>query len=408
MNRQEEAERELTHVRDAIRQTSARRASLLDVCATLDVPFAPPPPPPQAAVVAAAAAAAAAAASSGRAMLPPAAPDADDDTAAGTAAARHGAAGDAVAAVGAAGVTAAGVAAAAAADMEWRTTRLECLMYRVLWVSEAVKMFQAQYSPRQSTHHYDLFIRATHWAKQLSEEYEESIRAYCCELERLRARLRDVAAVDLGYEIGSAALEVARRRVEAAAHAAREAASLTLLKELEEEEERRKATATGKDGRDAGAARDAGAGKKATANKKAAIKATAADLKKQKERERELVRTCSCCCMLLPTVSYTSGLQGLRRPCLLRFRFLTLAPSHRQIATLLFVCATGKAGRRRGPQACRGGGQGARGGGAACTRGRHRGGAGASPARAGGAGDAARGGGHPGRPGGQSAGAAAT
>lgn len=30
----------------------------------------------------------------------------------------------------------------------WRAQRLECLMYRVLWVAEAVKLFQAQYEPR--------------------------------------------------------------------------------------------------------------------------------------------------------------------------------------------------------------------------------------------------------------------
>lgn len=84
-------------------------------------------------------------------------------------------------------------------------------MYRVLWVSEAIKLFQGQYSPRQASRHYDLFIRATHWAKQLSEECEEAVRAHCCELERLRARLRDVAAVDLGHEVGQAALEVVRR-----------------------------------------------------------------------------------------------------------------------------------------------------------------------------------------------------
>lgn len=38
----------------------------------------------------------------------------------------------------------------AAADLgwSWRAQRLECLMYRVLWVAEAVKLFQAQYEPR--------------------------------------------------------------------------------------------------------------------------------------------------------------------------------------------------------------------------------------------------------------------
>ncbi|GIL47102.1 hypothetical protein Vafri_4016 [Volvox africanus] len=281
----EEAERELAYVRDAIRQTSTRRASLLDVCATLDVPFAPPPQHQQ------------------RANLPQqrlnraggglGAVQADHvsvDGPAATPSSSH-AEGDVCSAALALGPPSGGGLGSAAADMEWRATRLECLMYRVLWVSEAVKMFQPQYNPRPTTHHYNLFIRATHWAKQLSEEYEESIRAYCCELERLRARLRDVAAVDLGYEIGAAALEVIRRRIEAAARAAREAASLTLLKELEEEEERRKAAITAaKDAKDAGGGAGGGTSKKTGANKKAAKASQDSRSRAQKEKERELAR----------------------------------------------------------------------------------------------------------------------
>ncbi|GIL70608.1 hypothetical protein Vretifemale_1330 [Volvox reticuliferus] len=283
--KQEEAERELAYVRDAIRQTSTRRASLLDVCATLDVPFAPPPQQQQ------------------RAGLPqqrlnrasggPGTGQADQmpaDGSATTPSPSHSE-GDVCSAALALGPPSGGGLGSAAADMEWRATRLECLMYRVLWVSEAVKMFQPQYNPRPTTHHYNLFIRATHWAKQLSEEYEESIRAYCCELERLRARLRDVAAVDLGYEIGAAALEVIRRRIEAAARAAREAASLTLLKELEEEEERRKAALTAaKDAKDAGGGAGGGSSKKAGANKKAAKASQDSRSRAQKEKERELAR----------------------------------------------------------------------------------------------------------------------
>lgn len=255
-----------------MRQTSARRASLLDVCATLDVPFVPsPPPPPPPPLRHGSHASDTSADPHGHALphgddqhdqdplsdsedvhhlrsqhhqvphaaqqqqqhdhdqyphYPAARHDADDcgtlpPSAALTLTTASSAAESALAhASMSSGTMAAmttgsgpGPGSITAADIEWRATRLECLMYRVLWVSEAVKMFQHQYSPRQSTHHYDLFIRATHWAKQLSEEYEESIRAYCCELERLRARLRDVAAVDLGYEIGASALEVVRRWV---------------------------------------------------------------------------------------------------------------------------------------------------------------------------------------------------
>lgn len=210
IHRQEEADRELTYVRDAIRQTSARRASLLDVCATLDVPFAPPPTHHQLARAPLHRPNRGIAGSAGATGQHAEQSPADGQAAPSSSPSANS---DVCSAALALGPPSGGGLASAAADMEWRATRLECLMYRVLWVSEAVKMFQPQYSPRQSTHHYDLFIRATHWAKQLSEEYEESIRAYCCELERLRSRLRDVAAVDLGYEIGAAALEVVRRCV---------------------------------------------------------------------------------------------------------------------------------------------------------------------------------------------------
>ncbi|EFJ51048.1 hypothetical protein VOLCADRAFT_103689 [Volvox carteri f. nagariensis] len=284
--KQDEAERELAYVRDAIRQTSARRASLLDVCATLDVPFAPPPPHhPRAHLQQRLNRSGPGGGGSGVAPV-------DQVPVNGSVAASFPPSdADVCSAAMALGPPSGGGLAAAAADMEWRATRLECLMYRVLWVSEAVKMFQPQYNPRPTTHHYNLFIRATHWAKQLSEEYEESIRAYCCELERLRARLRDVAAVDLGYEIGAAALEVVRRRIEAAARAAREAASLTLLKELEEEEERRKAAlAAAKDAKDAGGGAAASSSKKAGANKKAAKASQDSRNRAQKEKERELAR----------------------------------------------------------------------------------------------------------------------
>ena len=56
------------------------------------------------------------------------------------------------------------------ADMEWRAQRLECLMYRVLWVSETVKKFREQYSPHSGGPHYELFIKATNWAKGLADE----------------------------------------------------------------------------------------------------------------------------------------------------------------------------------------------------------------------------------------------
>ncbi len=235
MRRQEEAERELAGIREAARTTANRRASLLDVCASLELPFGQHAQHAQHAQQA-------------QQALPPAGEGGAADAASPSTAV--------VAAAVPAGE--ASEAPAAAADAEWRTTRLECLMYRVLWVSEAIQMFAEQYSPRAAAAaaapggtpplpapeppaaapsprapasspsskasaaaapsppspppgRYELFLRASSWARQLSAEHEESIRAYCCELERLRARLRDAAAVDLGYEIGAAALEYTRR-----------------------------------------------------------------------------------------------------------------------------------------------------------------------------------------------------
>lgn len=42
---------------------------------------------------------------------------------------------------------------------EWHKQRLEVLMYRLMWVSEAVKNFQDQYSQQSGSRHYELFLK---------------------------------------------------------------------------------------------------------------------------------------------------------------------------------------------------------------------------------------------------------
>ncbi|GAX78187.1 hypothetical protein CEUSTIGMA_g5629.t1 [Chlamydomonas eustigma] len=126
------------------------------------------------------------------------------------------------------------------ADLEWRAQRLECLMYRVLWVSEAVLNLRDQYSPHSGGPHYELFIKATNWAKNLAEDYDDQIKSWLTELEKLRRKVRDAACVDLGYELAGYAQEMICRRIEAAARYAREFASLNLIRELEEEEAKKR------------------------------------------------------------------------------------------------------------------------------------------------------------------------
>eukprot|EP00798_Chlamydomonas_sp_ICE-L_P031763 gene31763-6961_t len=126
--------------------------------------------------------------------------------------------------------------AAGVADMEFRAQRLECLMYRVLWVSETVKTFQMQYSPHSGSPHYELFIRATNWAKGLADDFDDQIKSWVSELDKIRLKLQEAACVDLAYDLTAYALEFTRLRIEASARLAREQASLALLLELEQDE----------------------------------------------------------------------------------------------------------------------------------------------------------------------------
>lgn len=52
---------------------------------------------------------------------------------------------------------------------------------------------------------------SSHRAKSLADDYDEQIKSYFEELDRLRATLRDAACVDLSLEICNHALEWARR-----------------------------------------------------------------------------------------------------------------------------------------------------------------------------------------------------
>ena len=80
---------------------------------------------------------------------------------------------------------------------------------------------------------YDLFIKATNWAKALADTHDEQIQMCLVELDVQRGKLKEAACIDLGAELSGYAQEVVCRRIEASARHARELASLSLLRELE-------------------------------------------------------------------------------------------------------------------------------------------------------------------------------
>ena len=87
----------------------------------------------------------------------------------------------------------AAISTAAELSWSWRAQRLECLMYRVLWVAEAVKLFQQQYIPQAGGRQYELLVRASKWARRKCEEYEASERAGMEEMGQIRSKLSELA-----------------------------------------------------------------------------------------------------------------------------------------------------------------------------------------------------------------------
>eukprot|EP00967_Tisochrysis_lutea_P071790 scaffold95498_cov19-Tisochrysis_lutea.AAC.1 len=66
---------------------------------------------------------------------------------------------------------------------------MQVLMYRLMWVSEAVKNFQDQYSPHASTRHYELFIKAEPVSPAAGTVTLQATNSCCCPLStRPRSR----------------------------------------------------------------------------------------------------------------------------------------------------------------------------------------------------------------------------
>jgi hypothetical protein len=201
-----DAQGDLARVREQARQIAARKKNLEDLNAQLSAPVPPLSEAALAAAVssgsgiagnlgtlapmpgAAAAAAAAAAGSASCSCCPPApagAPALHQLSVAAPAAVTSSSSSGTV------GTDPAAISTAAELGWSWRAQRLECLMYRVLWVAEAVKLFQAQYEPRGKQ--YELLVRASKWVKECCDEYDLTFQAAAEDLNNLRNRVQQLA-----------------------------------------------------------------------------------------------------------------------------------------------------------------------------------------------------------------------
>jgi hypothetical protein len=197
-----DAQGDLARVREQARQIAARKKNLEDLNAQLSAPVPPLSEATLAAAVtstanagtnfglvspvpgAAAAAVAAAAAAASCSCCPPP-PTPLDSTALALAPAASSSSSGSV------GTDPAAISTAAELGWSWRAQRLECLMYRVLWVAEAVKLFQAQYEPRGKQ--YELLVRASKWVKECCDEYDLTFQAAAEDLSNMRNRVQQLA-----------------------------------------------------------------------------------------------------------------------------------------------------------------------------------------------------------------------
>lgn len=181
-----DAQGDLARVREQARQIAARKKNLEDLNAQLSAPV----PPLTEAALAAAVSSSAAIAGAGLGML--SGPGAAAAAAAGSSPCSccplpcgSGRSSTSVSSDPAA------ISTAAELGWSWRAQRLECLMYRVLWVAEAVKLFQAQYEPRGKQ--YELLVRASKWVKERCDEYDLTFQAAAEDLSNLRSRVQQLA-----------------------------------------------------------------------------------------------------------------------------------------------------------------------------------------------------------------------
>ncbi|KAL4443541.1 hypothetical protein ABPG75_011278 [Micractinium tetrahymenae] len=126
--------------------------------------------------------------------------------------------------------------------------RIRAVWQVVTCVADAIRLLHDRYAPDAQSREAERHIRCTGQAQGLCDEIEERVSALWGDLDRLRRRAVDLACCDASGVVEAAALEVIRTQLEDAAVAAREAATLDLLRELELEEAAKKA-AEGKKGK---------------------------------------------------------------------------------------------------------------------------------------------------------------
>ncbi|EFN58214.1 hypothetical protein CHLNCDRAFT_50618 [Chlorella variabilis] len=121
--------------------------------------------------------------------------------------------------------------------------RIRAVWQVVTCVADAIRLLHDRYAPDAQSKAAARHIRCTGLAQGVCDELEQQASNWCADLDRLRRRAVDLACCDASGIVEQAALDL-----EDAAVAAREAATLDLLRELELEEAAKKA-AEGKKGK---------------------------------------------------------------------------------------------------------------------------------------------------------------
>ncbi|PRW56682.1 hypothetical protein C2E21_4574 [Chlorella sorokiniana] len=128
--------------------------------------------------------------------------------------------------------------------------RIRAVWQVVTGVADAIRLLHDRYAPDAQSREAERHIRCTGLAQGVCDELDERASAWWSDLDKLRRRAVDLACSDASATVEAAALEVIRSQLEEAAVAAREAATLSLLRELEDEEaQRAKKASEGKKGK---------------------------------------------------------------------------------------------------------------------------------------------------------------
>ncbi|KAK9809368.1 hypothetical protein WJX73_009107 [Symbiochloris irregularis] len=150
-------------------------------------------------------------------------------------------------------------------DHQWQQ-RLGARLQQLRCVAQAIGKFGGRQAAGAAEAEQVPLLHAMSVTRKHLDGLEVEITRIQEDITRLRVKLQDMTCVDMAVEISERALDVVRAQIEAAAAAAKEAASHSLLRELEEEAAQHtsaKKAAEGKKGKKAKAkAKDAKKGSK--------------------------------------------------------------------------------------------------------------------------------------------------